>query len=123
MNELFPKPKSEFDAGNNKEYKVAVIIDSAIYTKEVKRHLLGLYYLVSGKSYPEEKSTWESSSAIMYLWKMFSTFHKNHLEKPTATSPSLDFTPPIAKPSVKPAKPFAKQKQGYLTGSIKRAKK
>ena len=57
MNELFSEPELEFDAGNNKEYEVEAIIDSAIYAKEVEGHLPGLYYLVSWKSYPEEEST------------------------------------------------------------------
>ena len=47
MNELFPKPESEFDAGDNKEYKVEAIKDSVVYAKEAERHLPGLYYLVS----------------------------------------------------------------------------
>ena len=47
MNELFPEPEPEFDIGNNKEYKIEAIIDSAVYAKEVKRYLPGLYYLVS----------------------------------------------------------------------------
>ena len=57
MNKLFPEPESKFDVGKNKEYKVEAIIDSTIFDKEAKRHLPGLYYLVSLKSYPEEKST------------------------------------------------------------------
>ena len=47
INELFSEPEPEFDAGDNKEYKIKAIIDSAFYAKEVERHLLGLYYLVS----------------------------------------------------------------------------
>ena len=39
MNELFPKPKLEFDIGNNKKYKVEAIKDSAIYAKKAKKHL------------------------------------------------------------------------------------
>ena len=46
MNELFPEPKSKFDAGNNKKYKVEAIKDSIVYGKKTERHLLGLYYLV-----------------------------------------------------------------------------
>ena len=57
MNELFPEPKPEFDAGDNKEYEVEAIMDSTIYAKEAKEHLPGQYYLVSWKSYPEEEST------------------------------------------------------------------
>ena len=110
MNELFPEPELEFDASNNKEYKVEAIIDSIVYAKKAEEHLLGLYYLVFWKGYPEEKSIWEPSSVVMHLQKLISTFHKDHPEKPTATSPSLDLALPIAKPSVKPAKPPAKQK-------------
>ena len=36
----------EFEAGNNKEYKVDGIRDSAVYAKESASQLLGLYYLV-----------------------------------------------------------------------------
>ena len=57
MNELFPEPEPEFDVSNNKEYEVEAIIDSVVYAKEAKEHLLGLYYLVSWKNYSEEKST------------------------------------------------------------------
>ena len=57
MNELFPEPKPEFDAGNNKKYKVEAIIDSAVYAKKAEEHLPGLYYLISWKSYPEKEST------------------------------------------------------------------
>ena len=45
----------EFEAGNNKEYEVNGIQDSAIYTKKsTTGQLLGLYYLVSWKGYLEE---------------------------------------------------------------------
>ena len=55
----------EFEAGNDKEYEVDGIRDSAVYAKEsATGQLLGLYYLVSWKSYPEEKNTWEPASAI-----------------------------------------------------------
>ena len=47
MNELFPEPEPEFDSGNNKKYEVKAIKDSAVYAKEAKRQLPGLYYLVS----------------------------------------------------------------------------
>ena len=43
----------EFKAGKKgKKYKVKVIQDSVVYAKESKSHLLGLYYLVLWKSYP-----------------------------------------------------------------------
>ena len=115
MIDLFPELEQEFNASNNNEYKVEVIIDSAVYAKKAERHLTGLYYLLSWKNCPKEESTWELSSAVMKLWKMISTFHKDHPEKSTASSPPLDSTPPMAKPLVKPVKPFAKQKQGRPT--------
>ena len=123
MNELFPELELEFNAGNNKKYEVEAIKDSAIYAKKVERHLPGLYYLVSWKSYSEEESTWEPSSVVMHLRKMISAFYKDHPEKPTATFPPTDSAPPMAKPSVKPpVKPSAKRKRGRPIGSTKRAK-
>ena len=47
MNELFPELEPEFNASNNKEYKIEIIKDSTIFAKEAKGHLPGLYYLVS----------------------------------------------------------------------------
>ena len=67
MNKLFSEPEPEFNAGDNKKYKVEAIIDSAVYAKKAEKHLPGLYYLVSWKNYPEEESTWEPSSAVMHL--------------------------------------------------------
>ena len=46
MNELFPELELEFNASNNKKYKVEAIRDNAVNTKIAKRHLSGLYYLV-----------------------------------------------------------------------------
>ena len=109
MNELFPEPEPEFNAGDDKEYEIEAIKDSAVYAKEAEGQLPGLYYLVSWKGYPEEESTWKPSSAVMHLRKMISTFYKDYPEKPTAISFSLDFALPMAKPSVKPpVKPSAK---------------
>ncbi len=36
----------EFEAGDNKEYKVKPIIDSAVYGQQANDQMLGLYYLV-----------------------------------------------------------------------------
>ena len=47
INKLFLKPEPEFDTGDNKKYKVEVIIDSAVYAKEAEGYFSGLYYLVS----------------------------------------------------------------------------
>ncbi len=51
------EPEKEFEDGNNKEYKVELIIDSVIYSKEGNDEMLDLYYLVLWKGYPEEEST------------------------------------------------------------------
>ena len=88
----------EFEPGDDKEYEVEAIRDSAVYAKEADGHLPGLYYLVAWKGYPEEENTWEPSLAVMHLRKMVSTFHKDHPEKPTATSAPLDSAPPMVKP-------------------------
>ena len=57
MNEIFSEPEPEFDAGNNKEYKVKAMKNSIIFAKEAEKHLPGLYYLVFWKSYPEKENT------------------------------------------------------------------
>ena len=55
INEFAEVP--EFEPGNNKEYKMKAIQDSAVYAKKKDRHLLGLYYLISWKRYMEEENT------------------------------------------------------------------
>ena len=91
----------EFELGDDKEYKMEAIRDSAICTKKVDGHLLGLYYLVSWKGYPEEENTWEPFSAVMHLRKIISSFHKDHSEKSIVTSAPLDSTPPMAKLTIR----------------------
>ena len=55
----------DFEAGNNKEYEVDGIRDSAVYTKKsITGQLAKLYYLVSWKGYPKEENTWEPALAI-----------------------------------------------------------
>ena len=99
--------------GNGEKYEVEAIWDSAVYAKELKGgHLLGLYYLVSWKSYLEEKNTWEPSSAIQHLRRLVSTYHREYLKKPTATSPPVDSAPLMARPTVKPTN---KRKRGQPT--------
>ena len=53
------KNVTEFEAGSNdREYEVEEIWDSAVYAKEsATGQLLGLYYLVEWKGYPEEENT------------------------------------------------------------------
>ena len=115
----------EFDAGDDsKEYKVEAIGDSAVYVRESKSgHLPGLYYLVLWKRYPKEENNWEPASAVQHLRKLISLFHKDHPDKPTATSPAIDTAPPMARPTVKPTGP-PKRKRGRPANSTnKRAKK
>ena len=120
---------TKLDAGGDDsgEYEVEAIRDSAVYARESAGHLPGLYYLVSWKGYPEEENTWEPASAVQHLRKLISSFHKDHPDKPTATSEAIDTAPPMARPTIKPAaKPTApKQKRGQPPGNSnnKRAKK
>ena len=101
----------EFESGNDKEYKMEAIRDIAVYTKQADRHLPELYNLVVWKSYLKKKNTREPFLSVMHLRKMLSTFHKNSLKKPTATSALLDSAPLIVKPTIQ----FSiKRKRGQL---------
>ncbi len=90
--------------GNGEKYEVEAIRDYAIYAKESDsgHHLLGLYYLILWKGYPEEENTWEPASTVLHLCKLISTFYRDHLEKPIAISPLIDSAPPMARPTVRP---------------------
>ena len=93
----------ELEAGNNKEYKVEAIWNSAVYaSKSESGQLPDLYYLVAWKRYLKEKNTWEPSFAVQHLKKLINSFYKDHLEKSTAISPPIDFAPLIATPTVRP---------------------
>ena len=53
------------DNSEDKEYEVEAICNSAIYVKKSESgQLLGLYYLISWKNFPEEENTWKPASAI-----------------------------------------------------------
>ncbi len=116
-----PEKALEFKAGDNKEYDVKAIIDSAVYGQQANDQMPGLYSLISWKSYPEEENTWEALSAVIQLQKLISIFHKEHPEKPTATSPPLDSASPMARPTI-PKEP--KRKRGQPSkGANKRGRK
>ena len=114
----------EFEAGgDNKEYEVESIRNSAVYARESEAgHLPGLYYLVSWKGYPEDESTWEPASAVQHLRKLVSTFHKDHPDKPIATSPPIDLAPPMAKRTA-PPNVNGKRKRGRPVGSVQKKAK
>ena len=66
----------EFEAGDDEEYKVKKIWNSAIYVLESKAgHLPGLYYLIDWKSCLKEENTWEPASAVQHLRKLLSKFY------------------------------------------------
>ena len=99
--------------------------DSAVYAIESEAsHLPGLYYLVNWKSYPEEKSTWESTLVMQHLQKLLSKFYWENPTKPTATSPPVDTALPMPRPIVK-LTCATKQKRGRpaKNGANKKAKK
>ena len=56
----------KLDVGNkgSEKYKVEAIWDNAVYARESKSHLPGLYYLVAWKDYSKKENTWEPLSAI-----------------------------------------------------------
>ena len=118
-NREFSLPKFE-PGDNDKEYKVEAIQDSTVYTKKADGHLPGLYYLVPWKGYLEEENIWEPSSAVMHLWKMVTTFHKDYPEKRTAISVPLDSVLPMAKPTIQL---LPKQKWGQPIGCAKKRAK
>ena len=106
---------TEMEAANSKEYKVEAIWDNAVYaSKSELGQLPGIYYLVAWKGYPKEENIWEFLSAVHYLKKLISCFHKEHPEKPTATSPPIDSAPPMARPTVRSTS--LKRKQGQPAG-------
>lgn len=58
----------ELDKDDNKKYVVDVICNSKVYAKKSdSNHPLGLYYLVSWKSYLDKENHWEPVLAMQYL--------------------------------------------------------
>ncbi len=56
-NKALPEPEKEFEVGDNKEYEVETIIDSAVYGQQANNQMPSFYYLISWKDYPEEENT------------------------------------------------------------------
>ena len=104
----------EFEANNSKEYKLEAIWNSVVYANKAKGHLPSLYYLVAWKRYLEKENTWEPSLAVQHLKKPINSFHKKHLEKPTATSSPINSAPPMARLTVKLTSSITKRKRGRL---------
>ena len=68
--------------------------------------------------YPEEENTWKPVLVVQQLRKLISLFHKDYLEKPTATFSQINSTPAMARPIVKlTAKSTIKQKQSRPANS------
>ncbi len=112
VDKALPEPEKdmEFEAGGNKEYEIEAIINSVVYSSQVNNNqMLGLYYLVLQKGYLEDENTWEPSLAVIHFQKLINTFHKEHLEKRIATSPSLNSTPAMTRTTI-PKEP--KRKRG-----------
>lgn len=52
------KNVAKLDIGDSKKHEIEAIYDSEIYAKELESHLLiGFYYLVLEKGYPEKENT------------------------------------------------------------------
>lgn len=92
---------TKFEAGNEEEYKVEKIQNSAIYVKKSTiGRLPSFYYLIFWKDYPNEKNTWGPISVVYHRQKLLSTFHKDNSNKPVAISLFVNTLPLIAQPTV-----------------------
>ena len=117
----------DFEAGNDKKYKVEGIRDSAVYAIESEADYLSvLYYLVNWKGYSEEERTCKTASVVQHLQKLLNKFHQENYTKPTATPLLVDSAPPWLGPSSSlpgpPNKSEANQPRTALIKGLKRPK-
>ncbi len=78
QNDALSKLEKEFKAGDDKEYEIKDIINSAMYDKEVtNKQMPDFYYLVLWKSYPESQNIYEPSTAVIHLQKLINIFYKS----------------------------------------------
>ena len=91
------------DNDKGEEYEVEAICNSTVYIKELEsRRILGLYYLISWKDFPEDKNTSKLALIIQYLKRLVNTSHQKHPNKPTTTPTTVDIPLPTAWLTVKP---------------------
>ena len=97
-----PKKNLEFETQDNNKYEAKAIINSVVYSQWANNsdQMPSFYKLVLWKGYSKEENTWEPLLAVIHLQKLINTFHKEHLEKPTATSLLLDSILPMVRPIV-----------------------
>ena len=103
--------KLEIEAGNSKEYEIKAICNRTIYIYKAKSYLPGLYNLIMWRKYSKIENTWELSFAVYHLEKFINFFHKDHLEKPTATFSFINFALLMTRLTVKPTSLKLKQWQ------------
>ena len=104
----------EFENNDKGEkYEVEVICESAIYImKSESGTFLGMYYLITWKSFQEEENILESASVIQHHQRLISTFNKKNPDKPTTNSTPIDITLLTARYIVKARAQNNKRKRG-----------
>lgn len=83
---------------------MALFINSAIYAKELKSHLPGLFYFVFVEKLLWKKKYLELLLVVQYFKKINSLFYKQYSNKLTTTFFTFDIISPITKPIIKPTK-------------------
>lgn len=84
-------------SNKGRKYEVREIYNSAIYVKESRSHLPGLYYLISWKNYPKEENICELDSIVQYFNKLIKLFYKNYLNKLIMITKTINTISSLAK--------------------------